>query len=352
MSRANQVGGFLRSRADQLADYLRGCIARGEIAEPLPGIREWSGRLGVGHGTLQEALRILGREGVVSISARTRVRLLPSAATPKSHQRERIVRWVYIGKHAPDSSVWSELFMAISERLREHDIQLVPDRCDAARLRAIQQRGEQPDEMLLLISLRHPQQRWFADFRRSVLLVALPAPGIRLPYVWNDAEGAILHAIRELVRRGFSRICLVTEEHPHVGDTERWFLHTCTDFKPPLRGELVRLPVEVARQQTAAAKFARRIARKTGILVIYPIPATVLTSAFLAYGIDMPRQVEVVAINTMKHAVRMVPPPMYYPYPVEAFARVVARAAIQYFQRGTVPRLRKHIPLEVVRPSR
>lgn len=242
--------------------------------------------------------------------------------------------------------------MAISERLREHDIQLVPYRCDASRLRAIQQRGESHDEMLLLVSLRERHQRWFSQHRRSALLVDLPAPGVRLSYLWNDVEGAIEHALRELTRRGFRRACLVTEEHPHMGATEAFFLRRCETHKPPLHGELDHLPVEVSRQQIAAAKFARRVVPFTGVLAVYPVPATVLTSALLAQGIEMPGQVEVIGINAMRHSVRTVPPPVYYPYPVEAFARAVVRAAIHYFQRGMVPRLRKRIPMEVVRPSR
>jgi DNA-binding LacI/PurR family transcriptional regulator len=352
MRHASSKGSFLRSRADQLADFLRGGIARGEIREPLPGIRDWTARLGVGHGTLQEALRILAREGIVAIRPRRRVRLTATASKPTPRPPARVVRWVYVGKHAPDASVWAEVYVAISERLREHDIQLVPDRCDASRLRAIQKRGELPHEMLLLISLREKQQRWFAAHQRSVLLVDLPAPGVALPYVWNDVEGAILHAVRELAGRGFSRVIMVTEAHPHVGDTEAWFLRLCAEFDPPLRGELGRLPVDVAEQQAKATQLAARLRGRMGILAMYPVPATVLTAALLARGIAVPGQVEVVALNAMRHSVRVVPPPVYYPYPVEAFARVVAHAALRYFQRGIVPRLKQHIPLEVVRPSR
>ncbi|MBI4026785.1 MAG: hypothetical protein HY360_17510 [Verrucomicrobia bacterium] len=44
---------FLRSKAEQLADYLRGGLQRGEAVEPLPNTRAWSEKLG-GVGTAQK----------------------------------------------------------------------------------------------------------------------------------------------------------------------------------------------------------------------------------------------------------------------------------------------------------
>jgi len=341
---------FLRSRAEQLANHLRDCIARGELKEPLPNTRDWSTRLGVGHVTLEQALRILARENLLSIQPRKRVKLTATDVLSAAAARVKVVRWLYVGRQNQNISIWADLFTSISERLREHDIHLVTDRCDPARLRAIAQRGESPNEMLMLANFRERHQRMLAGFRRSVLLIDQPAPGITFPYIWNDAEGAILHAVRELAGRGFSRLCLVMEEHPHVGSFERFFLRACEESKPPVRGELACLPADGPRQQIAARRFVARARGRLGVLAIYPIPATVLISALLERGVKVPEQVEVVAINAMWHSVRVVPPPVYYPFPVEAFARVVVRSALHYFQRGTVPRPKQHIPLRVVRP--
>jgi hypothetical protein len=43
-----------------------------------------------------------------------------------------------------------------------------------------------------------------------------------------------------------------------------------------------------------------------------------------------------------------VPLPTYYPYPVEAFAKIICRVAVHYFEHGTVPPMRKLVPLEMV----
>ncbi|NUN92430.1 MAG: GntR family transcriptional regulator [Verrucomicrobiae bacterium] len=341
---------FLRTRAEQLASFLRDSLRRGELKEPLPGIREWSARLGVGHVTLQQALRILEADRLLIVQSRRGVRLAAAPRAKPSAPRVKRVRWLYVGRRIQGRSIWMEVFAAISERLREFDIHFTDERCDARRLRAIQAAGEQPNEMLLLTDFREKEQRLFASFRRSALLIQLPAPGITLPYIWNDAEGALRHGIRELVGRGFTHLCLVSGRHADVTPTERLFLRVCAESAPPVLGELARLPFRLDPQQAAARRFAAHIHGRLGVLALFPISATMLISALLERGVKVPEQVEVVVINAMWHSVRVVPPPMFYPFPVEAFARVVVRAALEYFQRGAVPRLKKLIPLEVVRP--
>lgn len=341
---------FLRSRVEQLADYLRDRIQHGELKDPLPNIRDWSTRLGVGHVTLEQALRILARENLLVIQPRKGVKLNATVRARSSGERVKLVRWLYIGKEFRDISFMADLFVAISERLREYDIPLVTDRCDMRRLRELQKRGESPNEMLVLANFQERYQRILAGFQRSALLIALPAPGISFPFVWNDAEGAIVHAVRELAGRGFTRLCMFLGGQRRVGPTDRLFLQACAELNPAVHGELERLASDPTEQQLGAQRWAARVRGRLGVLAVYPTPATVLISALQQASIKVPDQVEVVGINTMWHSVRVVPRPVHYPFPVEAFARVVVRAAREYFARGTVPRLKKVIPLEVVRP--
>lgn len=61
---------FLRSRFEQLADYLREHILCGAVAEPLADTRSWSKRLCVSRNTLHAALKILERQRLVSSTRR------------------------------------------------------------------------------------------------------------------------------------------------------------------------------------------------------------------------------------------------------------------------------------------
>ena len=350
MPRVSVREGFLRSRADQLADHLRGSIARGEIVEPLPNIRDWSARLGVGRGTLEQAIKILDREGLLRVQPRRGIQLSSGAVSAPRTPRTRLGRWLFYGRDFPDLSVLMEIFAAVAERFQFHDIQLSIERCDAARLRAIHAKGENPGEMLMLVSLPVEFARLFADFHRSALVVGVPSPGVRLPYVSIDVDAAFRHAVAMLARRGFTKVVMVITE-PTRALTEAGFEKLCAETEPAVRGELVRMPIELHEQADAARRFAARITGRLGIIAVYSIPATVLISALLQRGIAVPRQVEVVAMNTTRQAVRVVPTPVYYPYPVEAFAKTVARAAMQYFERGRLPPMRKLIPLEVVQPQ-
>src|ERR1041385_2789059 len=92
---------FLRSRSDQLADYLRGCITRGELREPFPTIRTLRSNLGVGKDTLERALKALERQEVLRIQPRRGIQLLRGAGMPQRDRisgESRVVRWIYYGR--------------------------------------------------------------------------------------------------------------------------------------------------------------------------------------------------------------------------------------------------------------
>lgn len=345
---------LLRSRSAQLADYLRGCIVHGELAEPLPSIRDWSVRIGVGHNTLEAALKLLDREGLVTVRPRQRVRLVSSggkvSADAFSH---RTIRWVYYGDPSYDSAIWAELFVAVSGRLSEYGIQIVVERCSSGRLRDLRNGGEKPNQLLLLATLGELEryQTWFAGFRRSALVIGLPRPGVGLPYVTVDVDSAIQHAVRYLSGRGFPRACLVMPAHSTRTPTEENFLRLCAQARPAMRGELFGLPSDLPQQWTALRHFVNRVQGRLGLVLIYPIATSLIMTALLRRGVEVPEQVELIPMNTMLHNVRVLPPPVYYPFPVDALARTIARAAVRYFQQGQVPRLSKQIALQPVKPG-
>jgi DNA-binding LacI/PurR family transcriptional regulator len=338
----------LRSRAEQVADHLRACLARGDLREPLPSSREWSQRLGVGHRTLEAALGILAREGVVSVTPRQGVRLTrpPSASAPLVGAR--VVRWVC--KSTQDTSVWAEMYVALSERLSEEDIHLAIERCTAGRLRALRDAGERPDQMLLLASLGERDQHWFGGFGKSALLIDLPAPGVRLPWVWNDAESAIVHAVGHLVARGFPRVVLIMPDDPHGSPVAEPFNEACARAHPPVQADWLRLPQAPDEQHAVAERFADRVRGRVGLVMVYPCPPSILMTALLRRGVDVPGQVELTVVNSMAESAQVSPAPVCYPFPVAALARVIARAARQYFHSGRLPRMAKRIPMQVVFP--
>ena len=337
---------FLRSKSEHLADHLRACVARGELREPLPNIRTWSGKLGVGIHTLEMALKILHQEGVVRIRPRKGVQIQEVRGVSDHSQQSRVVRWVCYGRDFPDLSVLTELFAAILEQLHPHEIGFSIEPCDAARLRLIHDRGESPHQMYLLTSLPDEFQRLFADFKRSALINGLPSPGVSLPYITIDVFSAIRHAIHLLARRGFHKVSLVIKSGTRQPVVEL-FRQYCAEAPQPMQSEVVTMPNELFEQVSAAGRFAARIRERQGIIAIYSIPASVLMTALMARGVKVPGEVEVVAVNTPLQAVRVFPLPTYYPFPLVPFAKAVCKAAVHYFKRGRLPSLGKTIPLQM-----
>jgi hypothetical protein len=176
---------FIRSKPEQLADYLRQRIERGDLVEPLPNIRDWSAQLGVAHGTLETALGILKRQGVIRTRPRKGVHITRPATKPRQLHQPPTVRWLFYGGHYRNVPTISELITALTQRLAPHGIRFSLELCNASRLRAIHQQGERPHEMLILSSMTSPYQEMFAAFRRSVLLVGPPLPGVELPFITN-----------------------------------------------------------------------------------------------------------------------------------------------------------------------
>jgi len=341
---------FLRSKAEHLADHLRSCIARGELPATLPPIREWSGRLGVSHGTLEEALRILKRESLVRAQPGKGLRVAAKVARSRPATRMRLVRCIARRANYRDVPAWAEVFGAISQRLESKGIHFSLEFCNSDRLRTIHDEGENPNEMLLFASV--PQQ-WllrFSDFRRSVLLIGTPAASITLPFISVDMVPALRHAVYLLARHGFDRISLVLNQGARKF-MEDEFHGACTAVPRPVHGEVVRLPDELYRQIRSAERLAARMKGRHGLITCSPISPALLMTALMRRGFAVPDQIEVVAVTVFAQQLRTVPVPIHYPYPVEKLADQVTRAAVHYFEQGALPPLRKLVPLEMATPD-
>src|SRR5688572_11109358 len=128
---------FLRSTAELLAEHLRGAIERGELVEPLPCIHDWSARLGVSHGTLETALKILKREGLIRTRPRKGVYIARPAGTHRRLQHPPTIRWIYCGRKLKHASNVPEIVGWVMQNLTEHDIRVSLETLDDARLKAL-----------------------------------------------------------------------------------------------------------------------------------------------------------------------------------------------------------------------
>ncbi|MBI4025792.1 MAG: substrate-binding domain-containing protein [Verrucomicrobia bacterium] len=343
---------FIQSRVEQLADHLRERIARGEFSSPLPSIRDWSGRLGVAHCTLENALKILKRDGLVRTQPqkpRKGSRLARKTRVRKVFRHPPLVRWLTYGRFYRDIPTQMEIFMVLNERLSLRGIRLSLEACSDSRLNAIHREGPRDDQMLALHSFSWEMQELFDDFKMSALLIGQPFPKVRLPFVTMDVLGAIRHATWLLARRGFHRISLVISKKSKQ-PIEEQFRRICAEPSPSVQDEVIRLPEEFHEQNCALRRLAARVTGNQAFIVNSPIPAALLMMALMKRGVDVPGQVEVIAMNATLAEARTFPLITYYPYPMERFSKALCQAAAHYFERGELPPLKLVIPLRMVAP--
>ena len=338
------------SRSKQLADHIRDSIARGELGEPLAGIRAWSKSLGVSSRTLQVALRMLQREGLLVIHPRKVIRLKQNRRrVPREvAASRRIVRFLYYGRQYPRLT-FAEL-PSLAEQFRAHGMEISLERCTHARLKAISRSPPTPHELLFLCSVPAEYHRYFAHMTRNVLILGHPSPGSPLSFIAINLEGAARHAVQSLMRRGFSRISLVIDRGTSHGVTRviQAFQQTCAEWPhQPIHSNTVRMHVDPESMLLAARRFAVGVRTRQGILVVEPVSVGMIMTALLERGIAIPRQAEIIAISTFRESIMVCPRPIHYPYPVKAAVKGFVDAALHFFETGALPRIHKKLLMEV-----
>ena len=347
---------YLRSTAELLAVQLRTAIERGELTNPLPNIREWSRKLGVGRVTLGLALRKLAAQKIVVVRPRLGAEICsPRLRSPgKLRGQVRLVRTLYYGQAYPHLSLEPNWYLALSEQLQRHEIHLTLEKCSDARLRAISERGERPNEMFLLQSLHAEQQRRFTHWKHSILLAGYPAPGIKLRFLATDIPEIVRHATLMLIRHGFTKIGLMIGDtkSPGVHRTRAVFRATCAEWqRAPVRGEVIPVPLEIERMVLAIRRFVSRVVSRHGLIVVLPVSIPAILCGLWTRNIRVPEQVEIVAIESSPDMVRVCPSVSHYPFPQQQFVKTLAEAAVHYFEHGSLSPIHKCFLIEPV-PSR
>jgi len=346
---------FLRSRAEQLADHLRGQIQRCELKEPFPNTRDWAGQLSVGCTVLYAALHTLAREKLILIHPRKGVRLNPARPAPVA-TGPRVVRLVQRGVDYPDLAVSAHMWGMLSQRLQAHAIQFSVEKCTDARLRELCHRvdGMQVGELLLLRSLSEEYQRMFRRSGKPCLVIGSPSPKVPLPYVTSDAAGAIRHATNAFLRRGFRRLHLLINRVsiPAVEQQCQAFVKACAAWTlQPVVGTVWRVPLKPQAQLAALGRLAARVRVREALLVIGAVSVGAVMTSVLGRSLRIPQEIELVVIDGPPSSLVVCPPPVHYAVSLEGLVAQITRAAVHYFQTGAVPNVRKILPMELVNPA-
>ena len=330
----------LQSKPRQLAEYLRQSIRQGRLAEPLPGMREWSRQLGVSRRTLHTALEILQREHLLAMHPRgARINPQPPDRGPAQPEAPRRVRWLIEGTYRHHLHSHRRTFDLLHERLRLRGIELKSEICTPVRLREIARLKPVPNELLLLGSLPPNYQRLFAATAKPVLVLGEVAAGLDLPFVNSDQAGAVRHATHRLLRQGCKQLRLVHVKSAAAGvrSAREAFRQARANWaKGAVPGQAIATELDLTSLLSAMQRVTAHTTQRTGIIVLSPVPIAMVVTALLQHGIAVPAQAEVLALLHSPEAVHLYPPPPAYAWPMTAIVREITRAAEIFFTTGTL----------------
>jgi DNA-binding LacI/PurR family transcriptional regulator len=199
---------------------------------------------------------------------------------------------------------------------------------------------------VVLASVPPVYQRLFAESGKSVCVLGEVAPGLALPFLNVDQSAAVRHATFRLLRHGVQEVVLVHIDADTAGirSALKSFRAACAAWpKQRVLGHLVGTTLDAASLATVARRLGGGVRDKTGYIVLAPVPVGLVVTALMHHGISIPRQAEVAALFHPAEAVKLHPPPMYYPFPADKIVRQLTDVTAQFFDTGRVPDVKKTI---------
>lgn len=327
------------SRAEQVAQFLRGRIASGEIAAPLPGTRRWSKELGVSRSTLDAALKLLAHAQVVRIT-RQGVQLRKARRSAGATAIRPRLRWLMLSNPQHHAANYLTLTGVLQERMRLKGVQVTWETGTAARLREIARRAAPPGELCLLASLPPSIQQAFAVAGRPTLVVGEVAAGVALPFVSADFTGTVRHAAFQLLRDGCRHLIMWHVRGKAVGlqRARAGFAKAAGEWSvQPISVRYVDCALDRGSLQAAARRLAGGVVERTGIVVIAPLPVTMVAGALAQAGRKIPAQVSLAAVFQADEGVQSYQPLLHYPWPLPAILARITSIAEAFVANGRLP---------------
>lgn len=350
-SPAKSDGLLLRSKAHQLAEYLRDRLRARQLATPLPGMRAWSQQLGVSRRTLEAAVGLLQREDWLTVGARG-IRLNPAPPAAARTAAPRRVRWLLESTYRRQLHNYHILFGLLQARLRLQNIELTWETCPPARLRQIARQPAAAHELLLLASLPPALQQVFAATGKPALILGEAATGVSLPFINADLAGIVRHATFRLLRDGCTHLVMVHINSPAAGirSAESAFQAAASGWsRSTVTARILTTALDQPSLNTTLRQLAASVKNRTGVLVLAPVPIGLVMTALLQRSIAVPAQATLAALMHNDEAVQLTPPPIHYPWPMHALMRQIATATTQFFATGKLPAGGKTLPIEIAR---
>jgi DNA-binding LacI/PurR family transcriptional regulator len=290
----------LRSVSEQVADYLREEIFGGGLVGEMPGVKVLAAELGTNHKTVEAALRLLEREGLLLAQGAGRRRRIDLGGARKEGRGVRL--GILLGEEA---DLRLDYIVQLRHELAEagHRVFLLPKTMielgmDLGRIgRMVEQ--EKADAWVVVAGPREVLE-WFAALDVPVFALFGRRRGFPIAAAGPDKRPAMVAVARELVGLGHRRIVLLVRPRrrlPVPGAVEQAFLDELSaqglavgEYHLPGWGESVE-----GFQDCLESLF--RVTPPTA-LVVDEVPQFIGALDFCAsHGIRVPGQVSLVCTD-------------------------------------------------------
>ena len=335
---------------------LKEWIVTGALTKTLPGELHLKDQLGVGRDTLRYALKLLEGEGWISSSKKGCQRgVCTSRLSTDGLAAPAHLPVTFLSPHPVEHRVTLLELEDTRLRLAEQGRTLRfvspgifqlknPDRQLERLVEAY------PSSAWILFITTEAIQRWFEKRGIPTLLYELPFPGVNLPFVVSNWEGAAFHAGIQLLRQEHQAIGLLEyrKRRPGLLAIERGLERAMASANAPSHLALFKddqTPLSVARSLESAFNQKNR---PTALVLTRAAQLLTCYSWMASRGIRVPADVSIVSLANDSWFADLHPPVCYYQPNSKLMSRSIAERVVDLVTAGQTVRKSMHLQLEYV----
>jgi LacI family transcriptional regulator len=329
----------------QCAATLRQGIASGTWKEFLPSERRLCSFLRVSRPTVRHALHLLAREGWIRIR-QGRPNEILARRRRSAAPRQRLI---LIVTREPVALLSGPSYHGISE-MRAHLAQhgftteffvCPPDGGEAAQLRRFRDFVRHNSVLCcVLLSIGPEFQRWCATHGVPALVLGSCHQSVQLPSLDIDHRAVGRHAAGMLLGKGHRRLALIGTDLRMGGDlaTEEGFREAIARHRA--HHDTTLAVVRAGRTRDLPARLDHLFdlpAPPTALFVAKPQAVVIVLLHLLRRGLQVPRDVSLIARDPDNLFPNLVPPVSHYSSEIEVFGQRMTRLMLQLVGQGQIP---------------
>lgn len=332
------------SLALQVARSIRAGIEKKAWTDFLPGARRLSELLRVSRPTVNAALHLLAKDGLITVRHGHRNRIVRRRRRTSGAR----LRLVAIVTHEPLTMMAPAAYRGIvemqahlTERGFDTEIFVSPNRRGAARNRKLEVFVHQPRVYCcVLISLRRELQQWFARQNVPALVLGSCHASVRLPSFDVDYRAVCRHAGGVFLGKGHRCMALIVPNSGGAGE-----LASEHGFREAIEagGHAARATAIIVRHDGTAQNIRAKLDTlfnssrpPTALLVAKPQHVFIVVIYLLQRGLAVPDTVSLIARDQDNLFANVSPPIAHYSIANDAFNHRLSRLMLQMVNRGNL----------------